>query len=449
MSSQNGSAGRSAWHSIERWLWRWSTAWETLAVLLGLLALALILGRVFPQVPSYMRSDLGSLGEWLSAVQVRFKGWTTFLDAAGAFHINDTLWFRAVLALSAFVLLISLGEQARSWHSDPLPRRGETSFDLPSDDAVARVREAMQALVGHVHQEKTAEQIRLCAYRFPLTTLAPTAVYVGLLCLLCGLAVDARWGWEQADVQLLPGAGVSLGPTREHQLELVETQPPLLPPTVAIVRADGRQVYVHAGRPAQLGAYRYRLQGAGGPFLRVGARRKDGEPLTLYNYAVRPEPTDELAFTFVPDAPPEEADRLFIVAPDNLVVRVRWSNPTATDEPPHFHLWVFSGQEPAGDAQVTPTEEEATVTVGNVEYVFNVSRYVILDVVHWPGWWLLAGGCTLTTLGLLGAALHREAWAVVTVGKERATVRLMDRPGIIGRQGQLVQALRARIEERQ
>ena len=417
---------------------------------MGLLALSLAMSRVFPQAPSYVRSDQSSFQEWLSAVQIRFKGWTTPLYAIGVFHIGDTLWFRAILALLAFVLLTSLGEQLSRWLRSPPPPRGDEPaipLSLPPDSAVARVREAMQALVGRVRQEKREEGVYLRACRSSLTALAPVVTYLGLLGIVCGLAVDGRWGWEQADVQLLPGTGVVLGPTGRHRLELVETRPPLLTPSVAVIRADGREVAIRPGNSVWRGAYIYHLQEPSGLFVRVGARRSDGAKLTLYNYTVRPEPADSLSFTFVPNAPAEEADRLFIVSPDNLVVRIRWSNPTARDEPPLLHLWVFAGQEPIGDTRVVLSSEKATATIGSTEYMLDVSRYIVLDVARRPGWWPIVGGCVLAAVGLLGATIHREAWAMVTPGDKGVVVRLGGQGRAIGRQGRLVDALRTRIEE--
>ena len=131
---------------------------------------------------------------------------------------------------------------------------------------------------------------------------------------------------------------VSIGPEGNHQIQLVSTR---TEPTEALeIQINGsRSLFVRWGVQGRHGGFRYEWVSKGGPFVQVHAQGADGEKLTLYNYESRPMPTKALQFAFNPQAPEQEADRLFIVADTKVVGRLAWLNKDAANsEPPRFYL---------------------------------------------------------------------------------------------------------------
>ena len=434
---------------VERWVWRWSQARETLLALSILTALAFALSRTIPQAPTQARSDPAAYNKWLSTIPTWFRERAPLLSSTGLFRVDDTPWFRFLLAALAFVTLISLGNRVHTLLRLPARPRAvqqpDSFYDVPGTwsiwstrpptQVIDEVQRMFHALVGASLQETRGERTYLYSSRprWARATIVRTCSalsYLGLLLLACGVAVDGKWGWHQRDVQVLPGKPVFVGPAATHEIQM-------LPGPGQVGQAHAEAITLQVGAQRNVantfalnrpfatcrGMYCYQSTGKGGPLVQIKAQDRAGNTLTLHEYTVRPEPAESLQFAFSPSLPEVEADRLFIVSDARVVGRLQWQNrgPSVKDARiqdalPRFHLWVFhqDGQTPVGDAEFAFEGNEGTVTIGDVSFAMQISRYAVLNVSYHPGFWLLASGSVLLIAGLLATLIpRREMWASI------------------------------------
>ena len=441
---KHDSAFKPQWH-IGRWIWQRCSTTGILLLFLVPTLLALTASHVLPQIPARLRSDPIGYQESLSTIQVQFKNWTPLLEAIGAFHIEDTLWFRLLLASLAFILLVSLADQVRDLLTLPpvcqppeFYRSADTtsvSRSLPQDQVVEAVQEQLKSDLGRVRRVTQKDQIYLYGERASWARAGAVATYLGLLFLVAGLAANARWGWQQANVHVPPNEPVSTGPGGDHHIQLVNirTEPT---ETLEIQVNGSRPLSIRWGARGRRGSYRYEWVSKGGPFVQVHAQGADGEALTLYNYEPRPTPAKTLQFAFAPQAPQHEADRLFIVADTKVVGRLAWLNKNAANgEKPRFYLWTFGEDRrtPLADqefvaAEPAGSQDTLVAQIGDVTYVLDVTRYVIVQVAYQPGFWALWTGGALLVAGVLASLVPRQqTWALVAPDQDGYEVRIRSR----------------------
>jgi hypothetical protein len=348
------------------------------------IVLALAASNLLPQIPAHLRADPISYQERLSAVQVQFKNWTPLLKAIGAFYIEDTLWFRLLLASLTFVLFVSLGQEAHAL----LTRR-------PNGQPFAFYRRASRAVA-----------------------------YAGLLFLVAGLAANGRWGWQQAGVQMPLDEPMTIGPAGDHRLEFIgiEAEPV---ETLQLWVNGSRPLRVQWGSQRRQGRFLYQWVSKGGPLVQIYAKDADGERLTLYNYEPRPTPVETLRFAFSSENV-QDSDPLFIVAATRSVGRLAWLNREATNGVrPRFYLSIFGedgrtplaetefitvaelgGADEISDGLASPTATLAA-QLDEITYVLEYTRYVVVDVAYRPGLRVLWSGGILLAAGILAGAILR------------------------------------------
>jgi cytochrome c biogenesis protein ResB len=471
MSTQKQSLASKAPWQVDRWVWQWCSTKAALLLFLIPLVVALAASYLLPQVPAHLAPNSTGYQEWLSTIQVDFRNWTPYLEAVGAFQIQDTLWFRLLMAALAFILLVSLGVQVSALLRAPPTRQpsafyaatGATSFSSTSsrEQVIEQVEQVMHVLTRHVRREDDGETTYLNGGRRMWAAAGTTVAYLGLLVALAGLAINGRWGWRQSGIQVPPDEPVSVGPQGAHKIRLLDMRP--VPAEADLQVGTNQRVSLQSGAPARLGGFSYQWTGDGGLWVQVRALRDSGETLTLYDYAVRPRPVESKRFFFPSAASSEEADRLFIVSEDKVVGQIRWLNSNAmTDgEKPHLYLWILSEdghtlvgeQELGGGTGIAAQDETFKVTIGDVTYVLDVSRYIIVDVAYLPGLWILGTGGILLVLGLLASLIPRQRiWALVAPhqastevtlrAQSRGWSRAMDR-----NTGEALAQLGARLEQ--
>jgi hypothetical protein len=442
MSIQNDRlAGKPRWQ-IDRWIWQRCSAPGTLLLLLIPILLALVASHWLPQIPAHLRSDPIGYQERLSAIQIQFKNWTPVLIAIGAFHIEDTLWFRLLLASLAFILFVSLGSEIGDLLK-PQPIRQPPEFyrsadtvvlsgKLPHDQVVEAVQETLESDLGRIRRESQDAQVHLYGERAAYARVGAAVIYLGLLFLVAGLAANGRWGWQQTNIRVPPNEPAVIGPEGNHHIQIVsvETGPA---ETIALEINGSRSLLIRWGATGRRGSYRYEWISKGGPFVQVYALGPDQEKLTLYNYESRPQPVKTLQFAFSPRAPQQEADRLFIVADTKVVGRLVWLNKNAeNDEKPRFYLWTFGEDRrtPLADQEFVASEPSApdhtlTAQIGDITYVLDVKRYVVLDVAYQPGLSALWIGSILCAGGVAVSLIPRkQTWAVIATDQHEYEIRI-------------------------
>jgi hypothetical protein len=455
--NQGTAALRQTYQRVSRGFWQWCSQRGASLILLLLLALALAVSYAFPQTPAHIRSDPTKYREWLSTIRIQYKNWTAFLEAIGVFNVRHMAWFRVLLALIALVSLIWLGDQIGRLVQPPQIKQPASFYGGPGTatlvsamttaEVITSVQRAIARLGLRIHTETDGDATHLYGHRPRWRTVGALLFGLGSLSVAIGLAVNARWGWEQQDVQLLPGQTVLLGPEKSHRAELQNTSVSLEEATIAI---DGQRALVRGERSTRRGTLGCQLTDQSGLLVQVSAQHVEGRHLQVADYAVRPEPLDSLQFAFSRVALPDERDRLFIVPEEKLVVRLKWLN---HGEMPRFQQWVFrqGGQELVGEKQIEIPNGASETTIGDVTYNWRASRYVMADFTYRPGRLVSSTGAVLLVIGLTGQlAAQKQVWSMIYPQDGQNVVRIrQQREGLLGRRSQGNNewpALRAEIE---
>jgi len=191
---------------------------------------------------------------------------------------------------------------------------------------------------------------------------------------------------------------------------------------------------IQLGVPTRYRGYRFVWVSRGGPSVRLSAFRvsEPEQPLTLYDYAVRPQEAKALQFSF---GPGQDLDRQFILSEDKVVGWLRWDveGEPAGEVTPRFQLWLFGedGQElgvetfePIGSEQGTAVQH---TIIGDVDYRLEVARHIVLDVAHQPGQPVLWLGAVVVALGGLGLAVPQtRIWAQISAMDDHVVFKMRE-----------------------
>jgi hypothetical protein len=354
------------------------------------------------------------------------------------------VWFRVILVLPLFVLLVSLGEQVRLLIAPQEVQRPSSYYDstdthavvstLSFEQTIAQAQHILGPRTTLVKEENTAH---LCAGRRTWARAGTALLFLGLLVLVGGLAVESRAGWKQSEIRVLPYEDVSLGPDGSLQLRLLDIQAAddgseaQLGSTANLQVASQTVLPVQLGVPVRHRTYRYLWVSKGGPSVRLRASRvSDPErPLTLYEYAVRPQPAQSLQFSF---ALGQDSDHQFIVSEDKTVGWLHWeeNDESAGTDSPDFQLWLFDvdgqelGVESFRQIEGGGDTDRLRAVIGDTSYDLQVSRYIVLDIAHQPGRWLFWLGGALLALGGAGLAIPRATiWAQISAGGDQVVLK--------------------------
>jgi len=242
-------------------------------------------------------------------------------------------------------------------------------------------------------------------------------IYLGALLVILSLAIDSRWGWQQANIHLLPSLPVLVGYQDNHQIELVDAH--ALPATAYIQVGSGQRIALEQGKTAFRRGHDYVLTQKGGFLLQVSASGADDKTLTLSEYTVRPENKTRLSFAFDPSTVQDEPDRLFIVPDEKLVVRIEWlGQELAAEAPTRLRQWVFEqgGQNLIGEAEIEIADSATSSQINGTTYGWTLTQYAVIDAAYQPGRPLFGLGAVLVLAGLLGQMIPRQqVWGLVTL----------------------------------
>jgi hypothetical protein len=213
-------------------LWRIFCAPQALMVLLGLVALALAVGSLIPQIPSLARSDPLA---WLANLSGLLGRLGSFLWAARLVDLAHAPWFHLLLALTGVALLVRMADLLElSWRAVGRSRWTAASFRywdghappqslspfLSLDQAGARLRPHLAAHGYRTRQVPDLPLPTLVASRRAWALWAGPLAYAGLLAALAGLFVLGTWGWETEEWQPYPGETRLVGHNTPYALRL-------------------------------------------------------------------------------------------------------------------------------------------------------------------------------------------------------------------------------------
>jgi hypothetical protein len=161
-----------------------------------------------------------------------------------------------------------------------------------------------------------------------------------------------------------------------------------------------------------------------------------------------------LQFSF---APGQNIDHQFILPDDRLVGWLRWSNAqrAAGQSLPEFQLWVFGEDgQTLGTVTLAPSDAAdgaagLSAVLEDIEYRLEISEYILLDIAHQPGLWMLWLGGAMLALGALSEFTSRgQIWVRVSSsdGRVLIQVREQNRGLLSSRVSENIAALRNVLE---
>ncbi|HHS98098.1 MAG TPA: hypothetical protein ENK08_09435 [Chloroflexi bacterium] len=395
---------RTFWHA----LWEFATGDVALAAVLLALALCWVLLLLIPQAPP----DPLGLGRWMIRAEARFGALTGPLRSLGLFTLLRSPFYRAILAMLAFLLLVrTVAWAERLWQGRRAGRgHGEwTRLDEGTLEEMARWLSrrgyrTRRVVKGHVLQ----------ADRWPWAELTALLANLAPLLLLLGLLVGEAAGWKVEGV--VGEAGRTVSVPGDGVFTLVKTA---------------------AGWAADRPGVRVYPVGSG-PELTVSAVDSAGNPLGLQQSA-SDSPSSILYFRLTE----EERDAYFAIPDAGLIVRI--APRPETPFRPGMDLQVQVFRSPSGRLvwEGTASGEATTLAVEELDIHIAQGAYPLLLAVRDPGYWLKVLALALIGVAMLGWGFWpvRRLWLRVDQGQ---LVGAGDLPRVWrGKGGRAWQAVRA------
>jgi hypothetical protein len=398
-----------------RLLWQLTTSDYLLGGALLTLALALLLVAWLPQT-SAGESALDVT--WQAEVHRRFGQVAWFdalrlpLQALGAFHVADAIWFRLLLALLALLLLARLVDSAdglwRGWRGNAPPEGtpweavDDTLEELVTRLRARRLRVVLEASQGDAGTDNVQAGVSrlVCASRWPWGELGPVLVYLGGLVTLLGAAITAMWGWQTGSLPLTAGESIALGHGSGLTLQLdTLTDDGRL--GVGQIWREGDAVVgggdLAVGRPLSAGGVGTYLVGRGAG-LRVQATQ--AETQALVELAMGPDQAgqEELVLTFTDDEP-----RYLGMPAAGLVLRLTMPQPAQVGALPAVQAFE-SGTGQLILARDAPAD--TPLALGDISLALTPIPFAEIRAVHDPGaFWVQCG-----VIGLIAGMVLWGLW---------------------------------------
>lgn len=213
-------------------LWRILAAPQTLLILLALLALALVLASLIPQIPA---QAVGDPQAWLAAQQGVLARRNGLARALGLFDLYHAFWFRLLLALGGIVLFVRAVDAAElawratgrgRWPPDRLPSwsghvpRVHFTSGLSPAQILERSHDFFEKQGYTLVERLDGPQGRLVARRKAVFFWARPLGYAALLLVLVGLGISGYGGWQSEAWRPLPGESQPVGHDSAYSLRL-------------------------------------------------------------------------------------------------------------------------------------------------------------------------------------------------------------------------------------
>lgn len=403
-------------------------------VLMGLVALALVLGALVPQISPQTGIDPQA---WL-AVQTGILGpQNGLIRVLGIYDLYHATWFHFLLALMGLCLFVRFLESAelawlatvhRRWSADAFGHWGRRAPQVrvrcrqPLDDTHTLVR---SFFVQHGFSWLDVSAVKLpnaVVGRRPMVLWAQPVMYGALLIALLSLVVVGTWGWQSESWQPAPGDSQSVGHGTPYALRL----------DVFRVEANGdgrvrgfrneiawleeeevlsRDV-MGVGQPATLHGLAVRQVGFV-PALKVRAWDADELPLRL-QMAGAELGAMEIAFVFpAPDARP------LILLPDQDRFLAMTFEPRCADGGPAVRVGLVRSGESEGQPLGIVTESGVLVAE-DLRLEVDLAYRPVLRIDYRPAMGSVVGGMALAVIAfaVMWILPARLAWIAVEPGDE-------------------------------
>jgi hypothetical protein len=432
-------------------LWRFCAASRTLMGLLGLLALALLLATLIPQIPAHQAGDPQA---WL-ATQSGFGGWENgLIRALGLYNVYRVWWFHLLLALTGLVLFIWIVESAELAWRAARARWPVSSFVswgsnapqicLPStlalDNARARLADFMTQRGYRWTDVPLPTAPNLVASHRAILLWAQPVAYGALVVALAGLGVMGNWGWQNEDWQPIPGESQSLGHGSPYAVRLdafellLEGDEHLCDFASEISWLEDRVVLgqdtVSIGHPARLQGIAVRQVGYG-PVARVYGQDENGHSLTFQTMGeeLSVPGTTEVVFATA-------GARHFVLIPSHNLVLALTFELVSAEAKPLLHVSLLP--DGGGEQQYLGSlYASGVMAVDGLQVNIELDYRPILRVDYRPGMVVVIGGSVLAlvALALMWVVPPHLLWIAVLSDTDDSTlVQILALPGARGDQ---------------
>ncbi|HID61738.1 MAG TPA: hypothetical protein EYP49_03180, partial [Anaerolineae bacterium] len=383
-------------------LWRFLGSTKLAVVLLGAVILGALVGTLFPQLTPDTVADPAASARWLAAAQEKYGLLFGLYRALGLFDVYHSPWFVALIAILVLNTVVCTVDRLRVlWRAvtarpriewpDAFYERIPNRVSL----AVASVEEGERALrrvLGRrryrVLADRRGEMTYLFAERNRLARLATLVTHTSLTLLVLGYLWSGWGGWRERAVALGPGQVYDVGhgqnfAVRSDGLEIERYpngQPSDYRAHLAVLEngAEVMRKTVRVNDPLTYRGVSFYLYSYG-PAAQVHATDAEGQPVPLQAESGQEAASGEVTLNFA-----GEGDGQEIVVPSrNFTVRLVFYY----QGPSLFVQATRSGEaRPFGSGSV---REGESLKIGDVAFEFALDRYIVLQVVHDPGFKLV------------------------------------------------------------
>jgi cytochrome c biogenesis protein len=413
-------------------LWRFLGSTKLAVILLIAVLLGALVGTLFPQLTPGTAADPAASARWLTAAREKYGFLFGLYWALGLFDVYHSPWFLALIAALVLNTVVCTVDRLRVlWRAvtaKPGVEQGDTFYErIPHRVSlgVASVEQGEQALgrvLGrrryHAVVERQVGVTYLFAERNRLARLATLVTHTSLVLLVLGTLWSGWGGWRERAVALGPGQAYDVGhgqsfAVRSDGLE-IERYPSGQPSDYRahlVVMEKGAEVKrrtVRVNDPLTYRGVSFYLYSYG-PAGRVRATDAEGQPVPLQAESGQEVTSGEVTLNFAGEGDGQEV----VVPSRDLTMRLVFYY----QGPSLFVQAIRSGEtRPFGAGTVRGGD---SLKIGDVTFEFALDRYIVLQVVHDPGfkWVILAGFLAMGGLITSFYFPHNRLWARVTAGE--------------------------------
>ena len=431
-------------------LWRSLASPQTLMVLLGLVALALALSTLIPQIPPQAVDDPQA---WLAVQPGVFGRGNDLIRVLGLFDIYDALWFHLLLALTGLVLFVWFVQSLElAWQTvrpqgwEPAafvfwggnPRQVQVSSSLDRDDTLARLHAFLLRDGYRCVNVSGLQDPNLVARRREWLLWARPLFFGSFLVALAGLAIVRNWGWQNEDWQPYPGESQAIGHGLPYVLHLdrfvwQQDQGGQLCDYYSEISwlkddATVRQDVAGVGQPARLQGIAVRQIGFA-PAVRLSGQDQADRPLVFQTGGGELAAPGEFEVAFTTP----ETQQLVLIAGHDLLLSLSFTPCDAEGRPALYVAVVDNG----GSEQrpVAILHESGSVIVGALYVTVDLAYRPVLRADYRPGMALVVVSAVLAVIALLVGWIGGSQLIWIAVGPgagDSIAVQMLPLPGTWG-----------------